>query len=73
MVRTDWVITAAHCLHNSPRLRMPGELRQRVGVLNRSLAEESQQETRVALQYITQTVIQDHVLTMRNTGGIEHV
>lgn len=47
LVRPDWVVTAAHCLYNSPRWRMPGELRLRVGVFNRSSTEDSQQELQV--------------------------
>jgi len=73
LVRPDWVVTATHCLYNSPRWRMPGELRMRVGVLNRCLAEESQQETRVALQYITQTISYTRLWQLTSISLLQYI
>ena len=43
LLRPDWLVTAAHCLHNDGQWIAPHDLRIRVGVVNRSNFEPTQQ------------------------------
>lgn len=47
LVRPDWVVTAAHCLYAQSGWLNPADLRVRVGVVNRTWVEPTQQELEV--------------------------
>ena len=44
LLRPDWLLTAAHCLHAGHRWLEPQDLRVRVGVINRSSTSEPSQQ-----------------------------
>ena len=48
LLRPDWLLTAAHCLHAGHRWLDPGDLVIRVGVVNRSSTSEPSQQVLVA-------------------------
>ena len=51
LLRPDWLLTAAHCLHAGHRWLQPRDLRVRVGVVNRSATFEPSQQL-LAVNYI---------------------
>ena len=52
LLRPDWLMTAAHCLVYRGNWLQPGDLRIRVGVVNRSDSEPTQQVLEVMVTFL---------------------
>ena len=52
LLRPDWLLTAAHCLHVGNQWIAPSDLRIRVGVVNRTTFEPTQQHLEVHNNYL---------------------